>query len=91
MPAISVKNLEVLREYISWWNGIGEYTLEWEKDDEFIKAHMVIRVSDWEEATFIYKKMQAFWMIDKTVCLAIFSGDFDMVKEFQGIKLKLFG
>ena len=89
-PAIAENNIEALEEYISWWNSVGDYTLEWNSEGQYIRTHMNIIASGWDDICSAFERLLSLWMIDKTIVFAAFGGDTGMIKEFQGMKLKFY-
>ena len=85
-PDIPEKNSEVLQEYISWWNKLGEYTLEWNNENKYLSAHAIFRASDWDGISEQLKAFISLWTIDKSGVLAIFS-DSCSISDIQGLKL----
>ncbi len=88
LPVIEASNIEKLEEYINWWNKIGEYTLEWDKDDHYLSARMILRASDFDGVCEMFKRLLSLWLIDKTATLAIFSNTYE-ISDLQGMKLKM--
>ena len=88
VPAIPPSNIERLEEYINWWNKIGEYSLEWNNDNGYVSAHLLLRASDWESVCDNFDRLLGYWLIDKTATLAVFSDACD-ISDLQGMKLKM--
>ena len=88
LPAIPSSNIEKLEEYINWWNKIGEYTLEWDNDNGYLSAHLLLRASDWESVCDNFDRILGYWLVDKTATLAVFSGACE-IADLQGMKLKM--
>lgn len=89
LPATQPDNFDKLMEYISWWNSIGNYSLEWNNEGGFIRARMTIVASTWDAVCSEFLNYLNLWNIDKTAIISIFGGYFDMLREIQGMKLKL--
>ena len=86
VSAVPEKNLEILEEYINWWNKIDDYTLKWEKEQKYLSAHAILRAPDWGSICSQYERFLSFWLIDKTGLFAFFS-DACELSDIQGLKL----
>lgn len=88
LPNSAPTNLEKLEEYITWWNGIGEYKIKWVKDNGYLSANIILMASEWETVCANFDRILGLWLIDKTAALAIFADACD-VSDLQGMKLKM--
>ncbi len=81
-------NLPKLKEYINWWNSFKDYLLNFNEEENVLKAHTNLVAPNWEELGKLLEVFLSLWKADRINTLTLILGILDL-QHCQGAKLKL--
>ena len=86
-PVVNMeKNLLSLKEYLEWWNNMGDYKLSLNESNSVIRVYCSLVASDWNKLCKHFDNFIDLWETDKTNILSLLMGVMEL-SVCQGIKL----
>ena len=87
-PPMAPQDLETLNAYTQWWNGLKEYELAYDTNEQWLRADVHLLASDWDAMATRLARFVQLWEADKINLLSLILGIVDL-DLCQGTKLQV--
>lgn len=87
-PPMAPQDLETLNAYTQWWNGLKEYALAYDTNEQWLRADVHLLASDWDAMATRLARFVQLWEADKINLLSLILGIVDL-DLCQGTKLQV--
>ena len=88
-PPVNLKEMDKVTAYMQWWNGMEEYVLGYDTDQQCFRADVRLVASDWDKMAARLRRFVELWEVDVVNIVSILLGIVD-VDLARGAKLKAF-
>ena len=86
-PPVRLKDMEKVHAYMNWWNGLNEYEIRFETEQQLFRADARLLASDWDKMALRLRRFTKLWEADKISLVSMILGVVE-VDLAQGAKLR---